>query len=71
MLYTAPCPVGHTDAEWTQLPSATGASPYRYEIWCRPCDAPMLPTTSPHPAAVPPVQPLVLRGYRWLRAVLS
>lgn len=70
MLYTAPCPSGHVDAQWSQLPAIDGAAPYRYDITCGPCTSRTLATTLPHPAALPPATPLVLRGYRWVRAAV-
>ncbi len=71
MLYTARCPKGHPDAEWQQLTSSSdGAAPHRYEITCRSCSSRPLATTLPQPCALPPAVPLVLRGYRWVRAAV-
>jgi hypothetical protein len=72
VLFTATCPQGHRDAQWSQ--SQGNVVPSSFQIVCGVCILQSarrpLATTAPQPQAIPAV-PLVLRGYRWAKAVVG
>jgi endogenous inhibitor of DNA gyrase (YacG/DUF329 family) len=74
VLFTAACPHCGTDARWMQRRMAgdsAAVTPAHFEVLCPTCDTQALTTTPPVPAALPPVAPLLLRGYRWVRRAVA